>query len=81
MEGDVGDERWWQSARQTARQLRTQWAVPTDYYSSVKVLTNEPLLKGESVFFKCHRYQKSVYIMILISAVLLEQYNRRLHYL
>ncbi|XP_063606430.1 uncharacterized protein LOC134781245 [Penaeus indicus] len=49
MEGDVGDERWWQSARQTARQLRTQWAVPTDYYSSVKVLTNEPLLKGKSL--------------------------------
>lgn len=49
MEGDVGDERWWQSARQTARQLRSQWAIPTDYYSSVKVLTNEPLLKGKSL--------------------------------
>ncbi|XP_064106523.1 uncharacterized protein LOC135215584 isoform X1 [Macrobrachium nipponense] len=49
MDGDVGDDCWWQSARQNARQLRSQWAVPTDYYSSVKVLTNEPLLKGKSL--------------------------------
>ncbi|XP_045622574.1 uncharacterized protein [Procambarus clarkii] len=49
MEGDVGDERWWLSARQTARQLRAQWSCPTDYYSSVKVMTNEPILKGKSL--------------------------------
>lgn len=47
MEGDVGDERWWLNARQTARQLRAQWTFPTDYYSSVKVMTNEPFLKGK----------------------------------
>ncbi|KAG7154412.1 DDB1- and CUL4-associated factor 15-like, partial [Homarus americanus] len=49
LEGDVGDERWWLNARQTARQLRQQWTYPTDYYSSVKVMTNEPLLKGKSL--------------------------------
>ena len=52
MDGDVGDECWWQRARQSARQLRSQWAVPTDYYSSVKVMTNEPLLKGIFVLQK-----------------------------
>ncbi|MPC27121.1 DDB1- and CUL4-associated factor 15 [Portunus trituberculatus] len=49
MDCDVGDERWWLGARQAARQLRAQWSCPTDYYSSVKVMTNEPFLKGKSL--------------------------------
>ncbi|KAK3856712.1 hypothetical protein Pcinc_036975 [Petrolisthes cinctipes] len=49
IENDEGEERWWLGARQTARQLRTQWACPTDYYSSVKVMTNEPVIKGKSL--------------------------------
>ncbi|KAG0697691.1 DDB1- and CUL4-associated factor 15 [Chionoecetes opilio] len=46
MDYDVGDERWWQAPRQAARELRAKWFCPTDYYSSVKVMTNEPFLKS-----------------------------------
>lgn len=47
--GCVSEDGWWQSAHKSARQMRMQWAVPTDYYTTVKVLTNEPLLKGKSL--------------------------------
>ncbi|CAL4094262.1 unnamed protein product [Meganyctiphanes norvegica] len=45
----VAEDGWWQSAHKSSRQMRMQWAVPTDYYTTVKVLTNEPLLKGKSL--------------------------------
>ncbi|XP_076030743.1 uncharacterized protein LOC143018969 isoform X2 [Oratosquilla oratoria] len=43
------DERWWQATCQAACKMRSKWAIPADYYTSVKVMTNEPLLKGKSL--------------------------------
>ena len=42
---------WWVSTRLEARDLRSHWATPTDYFSSVKVLTNEAVLRGKKKLY------------------------------
>ncbi|XP_018011765.1 uncharacterized protein LOC108668992 [Hyalella azteca] len=43
------DRWWWQSGGKLARQLRALATHPTSYYGSVKVLTNQPFIRGKSL--------------------------------